>query len=113
MKPFSSAILISSAVCVLFAAAAHASSHNDSIIVLDEGAADVILIQMGSSTQEVLWSGAPLERPTDAVLEANGRWVLIADPDANTIFRFDWVAAPAPEPLAILGLDFLPAGSSV
>ncbi len=28
--------------------------------------------------------------------------MLIADPDANTIFRFD-LAAPAPEPLAILG----------
>jgi hypothetical protein len=101
MKPFSVAILISSAACVLFTAAPHAADHTDGLFVLDEGAAAIILIPPLAPTQTVLWSGDPLVAPTDMVLEADGRWLLISDPSAfggdGAIFRFDRVARDTPE----------------
>ena len=52
----SCSILASCAFCVLFASAAHAGSHQDAIIVLDEAAAAVILIPPLATTQTLLWS---------------------------------------------------------
>jgi len=81
---------------------ARAADHGDPVILIDEGSAAVLLVQPHATVQDVLWSGAPLVAPTDAILAADGA-LLIADPGADVIHRFDWVAGIEPEPFMPLG----------
>lgn len=89
---------------VFFASGAPAADHADGLFVLDEAAAAVILIQPLATTQDLLWSGLPLVAPTDMELEDDGA-LLIADPGAGAIFRFDWAAGIDPEPFILSGID--------
>ena len=70
---------------------ASADDHEDGSIILDRGTATLFEVPALQSSQVLLWSGLPLVGPTDAVLEPDGT-ILIIDPDADQIFRFDRTA---------------------
>ena len=86
-----------SVIGAFFAFQVHAADHGDPIIIVDKGAASIILVQPLATIQEVLWSGLPLVSPTDAIFEEDGT-LPIADPGAGAIFSFDKVAGVAPQP---------------
>lgn len=97
MKREARSFLAASVIGAFFAFQVHAADHGDPIIIVDKGAAAIILVQPLATTQEVLWSGLPLVSPTDAILEEDGT-LLIADPGAGAIFSFDKVAGVQPQP---------------
>ncbi len=102
---FASRFFLSFSICCLAGATpVAAADHGDPILVVDETAAAVILIPVLATTQTLLWSGDPLVAPSDAIVAADGS-VLVADPGAGMIFRFDWVAGVEPSPFAPLGVD--------
>ena len=95
MGRISISILLGCALCAGFAGTARTDDHEDGAIVIDQFARAVIWIPPLTSDQELLWSGAPLVKPTDAILEPDGT-LLIIDQGAKALFRFDPTAGTTP-----------------
>ncbi len=95
MGRISISILLGCALCAGFAGTARTDDHEDGAIVIDQLARAVVWIPPLTSDQELLWSGDPLDEPTDAILEPDGT-LLIIDQGAKALFRFDPTAGTAP-----------------
>ncbi len=124
MGRISISILLGCALCAGFAGTARTDDHEDGAIVIDQLGRAVIWIPPLTSDQELLWSGDPLVKPTDAILEPDGT-LLIIDQGAKALFSFDprartrpvlvarfvrdscWVARLTDTELLLSGLDGL------